>query len=86
MSKINFSQNVMNVFAQNETNYDEVKNLMTDLAKGREMFDADGNKIAKADAEKKLLELSRSIFGLSEGYTARDFKRAMRDHSREWFD
>ena len=82
----NFSQNVMNVFMQNDTNYSEVKNLMTDLARGREMFDADGNKIAKADAEKKLLDLSRAIFGLSEGYTPREFKRAMRDHSREWFD
>lgn len=84
--RANFSQNVMNVFAQNETNYEEVKNLMFDLAMKRDMYDADGNKINKADAEKKLLDISRSIFGLSDGYTPRDFKRAIRDHAREWFD
>ena len=82
----NFSTHIMNVFSANETNYDEIRNLMLDLAQGREMFDEEGNKIAKADAEAKLRELNMSMFGLSKGYTARDLKRAMRDHGREWFD
>ena len=86
MKKINFSNHVMNVFNQFKTDYEEVKNLMTDLAMRREMFDENGNKISKAEAEKKLLDISRSIFGLEENYTPRDLKRALRDHGREWFD
>lgn len=82
----NFSSHIMNVFSANETSYDEIKNLMLDLAAGREMFDAEGKKIVKADAEAKLRELNMAMFGLSEGYTPRDLKRATRDHIREWFD
>ena len=82
----NFSAHIMSVFSANETSYDEIKNLMTDLAYGREMFDAEGNKISKAEAEAKLRELNMAMFGLSEGYTHRDLKRATRDHIREWFD
>lgn len=85
-NRLMFTNNVKNVFAKYETSYDEVKNLMSDLAMHREMFDADGNKITKQDAEKTLLEISRDIFGLSSDYTPREFNRAMRDHSREWFD
>lgn len=77
---------VMNIFNMYETDYESVKNLMLDLAMHREMFDEDGNKISKAEAENKLLNITRSIFDLQEGYTARDLKRAMRDHGREWFD
>ena len=86
LKRMNFSNHVMNVFNHYETTYDEVKNLMSDLAMHREMFDEDGNKISKADAEKKLLDISRSIFGIQEGYTPRELKRAIRDHGREWFD
>lgn len=84
--KMNFSSHIMNVFSQNETNYDGVKNLMSDLALGREMFDDEGNRVSKADAEKRLLDITRQIFGLSEGFSHRDLNRAMRDHGREWFD
>ena len=86
MRRMNFSAHIMNVFAQNETDYEGLKNLMSDLAMHREMFDADGNKIPKAVAEKTLLNITRQFFGLSEGFTPRDMNRAMRDHSREWFD
>lgn len=85
-NRLMFTNNVKNVFAKYETSYDEVKNLMSDLAMHREMFDADGNKITKQEAEKTLLEISRDIFGLSDNYSPREFNRAMRDHSREWFD
>ena len=84
--KMNFISHIMNVFSQNETNYDGVKNLMSDLALGREMFDDEGNRVSKADAEKRLLDITRQIFGLSEGFSHRDLNRAMRDHGREWFD
>lgn len=86
MRKMIFSSHIMNVFAQNETSYEGVRNLMSDLAMGREMFDEDGNKIPKVVAERKLLDITRQMFGLTEGYTQRDLHRAMRDHGREWYD
>ena len=57
----NFSSHIMNVFSANETSYDEIKNLMLDLAAGREMFDAEGNKIAKADAEAPDIEEAEEV-------------------------
>ena len=85
-NRVFFSEHVKNVFSKFGTNYEEVKNLMSDLALKREMYDEDGNKITKAEAEKTLLDISRGIFGLSANYSPREFNRAMRDHSREWFD
>ncbi len=81
-----FSEHIMNVFNQFETDYESIKNLMVDLALKKEIFDAEGNKVSKSDAEARLRELNMAMFGLSEGYTARDLKRAMRDHGRQWFD
>jgi len=53
MRKLNFSANIMNVFSEMETNYDEVKNLMFDLAMGNEIFDGE-RVVSKAEAEGKL--------------------------------
>ena len=84
--KANFNAHIMNVFSQFDTDYESVKNLMADLAMKKDIFDAEGNKVSKAEAESRLREINMSLFGLSTGYTARDLKRAMRDHGREWFD
>ena len=53
MRKYNFSANVINVFSEMDTNYDEVKNLMFDLAMGNEIFDGE-RVVARAEAETKL--------------------------------
>ena len=45
MKKINFSTHVMNVFNEMETNYDEIKNLMYDLAMGNEIYDAESDRV-----------------------------------------
>ena len=55
MKKLNFSAHVMNVFSEMETNYDEVKNLMFDLAMGNEIYDEEsGRVVPKVEAETKL--------------------------------
>lgn len=55
MRKLNFSAHVMNVFSEMETNYDEVKNLMFDLAMGNEIYDEEsGRVVPKQEAEAKL--------------------------------
>lgn len=85
MKKLNFSNHVMNVFSEMETNYDEVKNLMFDLAMGNEIFDGE-RIVPKAEAEAKLRSVCQKIFGVNENSSKRELKRAYREHGREFFD
>lgn len=85
-NRIMFSNHINNVFAKAETTHEEVKNLLIDLALHREMFDADGNRISRSEAEDKAREINLAIFGLNKDYSPREFDRAIRDHHREWFD
>lgn len=85
MRKLIFSANIMNVFSEMETNYDEVKNLMFDLAMGNEIFDGE-RVVSKAEAEGKLRMICQKIFGVNENSSKRELKRAYREHGREFFD
>lgn len=87
MKKLNFSAHVMNVFSEMETTYDEVKNLMFDLAMGNEIYDDEtGRVVSKAEAETKLRGICQKIFGVNENSSKRELKRAYREHGREFFD
>lgn len=86
MRKLMFSNHVNDVFTNIGSNYDEVKNLMSDIVFHREMLDEDGKRISFQAAEDKLREINMKFFGLEKGFTKRDFDRAMRDHKRDWFD
>lgn len=87
MKKLNFSNHVMNVFSEMETNYDEVKNLMFDLAMGNEIYDEEsGRVVPKAEAEAKLRSVCQKVFGVNENSSKRELKRAYREHGREFFD
>lgn len=54
MRKLTFSNHVMNVFNEMDTDYTSVKNLMYDLAIGNKIFDEDGVEVSRHDAEDKL--------------------------------
>lgn len=87
MKKINFSAHVMNVFNEMETNYDEIKNLMYDLAMGNEIYDAESDRvIPKQEAEAKLRSVCQKVFGVTADSSKRELKRAYREHGREFFD
>ena len=77
----NFSEHVNNVFAECNTSYDEMKNLMFDLYRNEL---ADG--VTKREAEDKLHEIVRSIYGLDKNSSRRDRKRAHELHDREFFE
>lgn len=85
MRKMNFSNHVINVFTEMETNYDEVKNLMYDLAVGNDIYDED-RLVSKSEAEDKLRSITQKIFGVDSTSSPRDLKRAQREHAREFFD
>lgn len=83
----NFNERVNAVFAAMNTNYDEMNNLMQDVALGREIFDAETDrKISKAEANAKILEFSKKVLGITDIKDATEVKRAIRDNKRQWFD
>jgi hypothetical protein len=80
-----FGENVMAIFADMNTDYDGINNLMQDLAMHREIF-ADGEAISKAEAEAKVLEFSRRVLEITDPKNAKEVKRCFRDNGRQWFD
>lgn len=83
----NFSEHINAVFSAMDTNYDEMNNLMQDVALGRELYDSESDrKITKAEASAKILEFSRKVLGIDQNSTSTDVRRAWRDNGRQWFD
>lgn len=86
MHKLVFSNHVLSVFNEAGTEYEQLKNLMYDLAMGNEIYDEEsGRVIPKREAEETLLNVSRKIFGIDKNSTKRDRKRAYEDHAKEYF-
>ena len=83
----NFSEHTKAVFANMNTDYEAMNNLMQDVALGREIFDAENDRvISKTEANAKILDFSRQILGITDIKDATEVRRAWRDHGREWFD
>ena len=83
----NFNEHTMAVFANMNTNYDAMNNLMQDVALGREIYDAESDRvITKSEANAKILDFSRQILGISNPHDAKEVRRALRDNGRQWFD
>lgn len=87
MHKMNFSERVNGIFAAMDTNYEEMNNLMQDVALGREIYDEEtGRAISKAEANAKILAFSKQVLGIEEGMSKKEVDRAFRDNGRAWFD
>ena len=80
-----FDERTMAVFAEMETSYEDMNNVMQDLALGREIFEA-GEKISNAEANAKVLEFSHKILGITDVKDAKAVRRAFRDNHQRWFD
>lgn len=86
------SEHVQNVFASMckdgvtpEENYEGFRQLTYDLNNNVDMYDEDGNKISKRDAENKVRNFVYAVMGLNENSSKRDRKRAMEKHGHELF-
>ena len=87
MKILHFSEHVNSVFAAFETNYEQMNNLMQDVALGRELYDAETDKIiSKAEANKKIYDFSLKVLGIEDVRDKKQVRRAFRDHGKEWFD
>ena len=70
-----------------EENYEGFKKLTYDLNHNpTEIYDEEGNKISKKDANDAVRKFVFAIMGLNEHSTKRDRKRAMDRHSIELFE
>ena len=87
MSKFfTFSDHVQKAL-ESEDKYEAIRNLMFDLASGEDIYDKNGKKVTKKEANDKLRGLIRNkIFGLSDKPTKKERKRAYEKHAREFFD
>lgn len=86
MSKLNFSEHVLNVFANHQTTHEQITELMTDVALGREIYDdVNGRVISNAEANDRIYNFSLEIFGLEKNASKKDVRRALEDHGKEFF-
>lgn len=84
MIKVFSTEHLRNIFA--ETPYESVRNLMFDLAMGREIV-VDGKTISKSDANDKLRKLVFEILDIHEEKPSKRTRhRAMRKHGEELFE
>lgn len=87
MANKNFSAHVLNVFANHNTTYEQMYNLMKDVALRKEIFDENSNRvISKAEANEKIQQFSREILCIGKNPTKKEMRRALRDHGNELFD
>ena len=84
--KMVFTTHMNEIFSKFDTDIDGIRNLMSDLALHRDIFDEEGNKVSTQDANAKLRDMVMSMFELDPGYSDRDFNRAMKRHGQEWFE
>ena len=80
--RVNFSERVMNVFSDMNTDYEAMNNLMQDVALKRDL--ADG--ISVKEANDKIYEFSLKVLGIDDPKDHKSVRRAVRDHIREWYD
>lgn len=83
--KKNFSEHVMNVFAEYKTDSECMTNLLTDLALKREIYDKEGKKVSFQAANEMARQFSLSILGIEDKADVKTFRRAWEDHGKEWF-
>lgn len=69
-----------------EENYEGFRKLTYDLNHNEELFDEDGNRISKREAESAVRKFVYAIMGLSENSTKRERNRAMKKHGVELFE
>ena len=63
--KLTFSEHVNGVFAAMQTTYDAMNNLMQDVALGKEIYDAESDRIiSKKEANDKIYQFSLKLLGI----------------------
>lgn len=69
-----------------EENFEGFRNLRYDLNHDNEIFDDEGNRIPKTEAENKVRKFVLNILGINENSTKRDRKRALNKYGDDLFE
>lgn len=88
MKKLTFGElnaRLQGIF-ETEENFEGFRNLSFDLAHGYEIFDEDGNKVSKEDANNRVRKYVFEVLGINEKSTKRDRKRAFKKYGTELFE
>lgn len=82
------TDNLARVFSKPENDYEGFKKFLRDYVRGKEVFDADGNKVTRQMMNDKVNQVVFDILELdpSEKLTKRSINRAMRKHGPEVFE
>ena len=82
----NFSEHVLAVFANHKTSYEQIYQLMKDVALNRDLYDENtGMAITKAQANKKIYEFSLEILGNPDIKDRKEVRRALKKNGYDWF-
>lgn len=84
MIKIFSTEHLNTIFAE-EDKYEGFRNLLFDVAEGREIYEED-KKISNAEANDKIRKVVYEVLGINENSTKKERKRAMKRHSLELFE
>ena len=85
--RLNLSAHVVSALsAAKMDNIEQMQNFMTDLALGREMFNAEGDKISKAEANELVHDFSLKVLCINNVKDRKEVRQGLRDHGREWLD
>lgn len=79
------TENLSRVFAKPENDFEGFKQMLFDYTHGRDVYDAEGNKMTSANVNATINRVAFDILGLEEGSkpSKREIKRAMRKHGME---
>ncbi len=82
-----FNERINSVFEKHGVDCESINQLMTDLYLGREIFDAESNRvITKAEATDKIYQFSLDVLGITDVKNKKEVNRAIRDNGQAWFD
>lgn len=83
----NYSDHVMNIFAQHQTSPEQMFQLMKDVALRKDIYDENTKRtITLAEANEKILQFSREILGITKDSNIKEIRRALRDRGTDWYD
>lgn len=87
MSKMMFSNtDTRTVFENLNGGFLAFSDLMTDVAKGKAIYNAEGEVVSAEDANKKIREVMFSVLGLDEKADRREIRRAIRRHKIDVYE
>lgn len=82
-----FNERINSVFEKHGVDCESINQIMTDLYLGREIFDAESNRvITRAEANDKIYQFSLDVLNITDVKNKKEVNRAIRDNGQAWFD